>query len=65
MQPEYVAILFSHTPEVAHDILKLIVGIPTSTRLGTKEFMKFEEQMEATIAVIAGEINHFAQRIAA
>lgn len=65
MEPEYIAILFSHTAEAAHDILKLIVGIPTSTRLGTKKFTEFHERMEQTIALIAGEVNRFVAREAA
>lgn len=65
LEPEYVAILFSNTAEAAHDILKLIVGIPTSTRLGTKKFTQFHERMEQTIALIAGEVNSFVRANAA
>jgi hypothetical protein len=65
LEPEYVAVLFSNTAEAAHDILKLIVGIPTSTRLGTKKFTEFHERMEQTIALIAGEVNNFVRANAA
>jgi len=63
LPPEYIAILFSSSAEAAHDILKLIVGVPTSTRLGTKAFSQFEGRMEETMAQISGEINNFAARI--
>ena len=45
MPPEYIAILFAKSPETAHDVLKEICGIPSSTRLGTKKFMDFETVM--------------------
>ena len=59
LKPEQVAILFARTPEVAHDVIKEICNVPTSVRLGTKRFMEFEEQMERTIAEIAGQIEVF------
>ena len=59
LKPEQVAILFARTPEVAHDVIKEICNVPTSARLGTKRFMLFEEQMERTIAEIAGQIEVF------
>jgi hypothetical protein len=62
---EQVGILFAQKPETAHDILKAIVGCPTTTRLGTKEFIQFEERMEQQIAEIAGTVNAFARRAAA
>jgi hypothetical protein len=64
LSPEQIAILFARTPEVAHEVLKEICGIPTSTRLGTKEFIAYEERMEQTIAEIAGHIEAF-RRMAA
>ena len=64
MPPEYVAILFARTAEVAHEVLKAICGIPTSTKLGTKEFSEFDEKMEFTIADIVGHVNAFANKAA-
>ena len=54
--PEQSAILFARTPESVHDILKTIHGIPTSTRLGTKAFIEFEDRMVQTVVEITGEI---------
>lgn len=54
LQPEQAALLFARTSEAAHDILKTIHGIDTSTRLGTKKFMEFEERMIATVAEVVG-----------
>lgn len=59
---EQAVILFAKSPEIAHDVLKEIHGIPTSTRLGTKEFMQYEERMEQTIAEIVGVISDFAEK---
>jgi len=56
LQPEQVAILYASTPEAVHDILKTINGIKTSTRLGTKEFMQYEERMLQTIAEVVGAV---------
>ena len=64
MPPEHVAILFARKPETAHDVMKEIHGIPTSTRLGTKPFMQFEERMIQTIADIVGAVNAFSRRAA-
>ena len=54
---EYMAILFIRTKEAAHEVMKMICNIPTSTRLGTKEFQKFEGILEMTMAEILGLIN--------
>ena len=62
MPPEHIAILFARSPETAHDVLKEICGIPTSTRLGTKKFHEFDETMEQTIAEIMGQVNAFEAR---
>ncbi len=59
MEPEYIAILYARSPEVAHDVIKAICNVPTSVRLGTKEFSKFDETMERTIAEIVGQIQAF------
>jgi len=64
LEPEMVALLYTHTPEAAHDILKLIHGIKTSTRLGTKKFMEFEERMTQTITNVVGEVRNFARMVA-
>lgn len=61
---ERAVILFAKSPEVAHDVLKEINGIPTTTRLGTKAFSQHTERMEQTIAEIAGAVNNFAGRAA-
>ena len=63
LEPEYIAVLFSRTPEAAHDILKEVCNVPTSTRLGTRKFIKFQERMETMIAEIAGQINTFRQAV--
>lgn len=59
---EQAAILFVRTPEAAHEILKMLVGIPTSTRLGTKAFSKFEMRLEQTMMEIIGNINAITRR---
>lgn len=64
MPTEHGLILFAHRPEIAHEVLKEIAGIPTSARLGTKEFSQYDEQMEQVIAEIMGEINAFERRAA-
>lgn len=64
MEAEHVAILFARTAEVAHDVIKDICNVPTSTRLNTKKFMQFEDHMILTITVIQGEVNAFARRAA-
>ena len=64
MPAEYIAILFARTAESAHEVLKAICGIPTSTRLGTKKFSEFDELMENTIAEIMGYVNAFRDKAA-
>lgn len=54
LPPEQAALLFARSSEAAHDILKTIHGIDTSTRLGTKKFMEFEERMIAIVAEVVG-----------
>lgn len=58
-------ILFARKPEVIHEVLKDICGIPTSTRLGTKKFMEFEEQMERAMAEVMGTVNDVTARMVA
>jgi len=59
---EQAVILFARIPEAVHDQLKQICGIPTSTRLGTKAFMKFEDRMAATMTEILGNVNNLTMR---
>jgi len=61
LEPEQAAILCARKPEVAHEILKFICGIPTSTKLGSKDFQKFELILEQTIAEIIGSIKAVAR----
>jgi len=61
IQPEYAALLFVRDEESAHDILKMIHDIPTSTRLGTKAFMEFEERMLQTAAEVTGAVRAVAR----
>ena len=60
LAPEYAAIMYCFIPEAVHVILKKICEVPTSTRLGTKEFMQFETRMEQAMAEIVGEIQKTA-----
>lgn len=53
---EYGIILFAKRPEVVHAVLKEICNIPTSTRLGTKKFMEYEERMLAVMGDILGHV---------
>lgn len=56
MPAEQVAILYCRKPEAAHEVMKMICNIPTSTRLGTKAFTKFEARLEQTMSEIIGNI---------
>lgn len=58
---EYLTLLFIRTKEPAHEVMKTICNIPTSTRLGTKEFQKFESILEVTMSEILGIINSVTQ----
>jgi len=49
LAPEEIAILFATRPEVAHEVLKMVCNIPTSTRLGTKKSIEFEERVTAAM----------------
>ncbi len=59
LTPEQTGILFARKPELAHEVVKQICDVPTSTRLGTKKFMEFEERMIQEIATISGEVAAF------
>jgi hypothetical protein len=56
MPIEQAVILFARKPETVHEILKDICGIPTSTRLGTKAFMKFEDRLAQVMSEIIGTV---------
>lgn len=56
-QPECSAILFVRNKEAAHEVIKMICNIPTSTRLGTKAFQKFDGVRERVMAELLGAIN--------
>ena len=64
LEPEQIAILYAQTPEAVHDILKVIHGIKTSTRLGTKAFMEFEERMIQSVADVVGAVREVARQAA-
>ena len=53
---EHAVILFARKSETIHEILKDICGIPTSTRLGTRDFMKFEDRLSQTMSEITGNV---------
>jgi hypothetical protein len=58
---EHAIILFATKKEIVHHILKQICNIPTSTRLGTKEFLKFDDILDVTMAEIIGNIRGLRQ----
>jgi hypothetical protein len=53
---EHALILYARSKEVVHEVLKQICNIPTSTRLGTKEFNKFSDQLDLAMSQILGEV---------
>ena len=53
---EYGLILFARKAEIAHEVLKDVCNLPTSTRLGTKKFMEFEDRMLAVMGDILGHV---------
>ena len=53
---EYGLILFARKPEVAHEVLKDIANIPTTTKLGTKRFIEHEDRMLAVMGDILGHV---------
>ena len=56
LEPENVALLFVRTPEAAHEIVKMICDVPTSTRLNTRKFMAFEDRMVAVLGELIGHV---------
>ena len=53
---EYGIILFAKKPEVAHEVLKDICNVPTTTKLGTKKFIEYEDRMLAVMTEILGHV---------
>lgn len=62
LEPEQIAILYARTNEVIHEVLKQVVGIPTSTRLGTAAFSKFDTRLEQVMAEIIGTVRAITAR---
>lgn len=60
LEPEQIGILYARKSESIHEVLKQICSIPTSTKLGSKDFMKFETILQQTIAEIIGSIRSVA-----
>jgi len=60
MPVEHGVVLFMRKAEAVHECLKMICNIPTSTRLGTRSFMKFEDILEVTMAEVLGSVNKLA-----
>ena len=56
LPPEHEEILYARTKEAVHDALKEICGIPTTTRLGTKEFNNYSDQLDLAMSQILGEV---------
>ena len=63
MQPEYAAILFVRSKEAIHEILKLICNVPTSTKLGTKEFAKFNDMLAQVMSDVIGQVKAMAGKV--
>lgn len=63
LEPEHAALLYASTDRAAHDVIKTINGVPTSTRLGTKKFTKFEDIMIQTITEAASIIRAVVGRL--
>lgn len=57
LPPGHIHFVYAETDDGVHKHLKKICNIPTSTRLGTKEFSEFDEILEQTVAEVIGEIN--------
>lgn len=54
MPPEQAALMFVLRPEAAHEIIKVVLGVPTTTRLTKANFSEFYERMETIYAEIIG-----------
>lgn len=63
LQPEHVGILYALDSKIAHKCLKDVCGVPSSARLGTKEFSKFDLIMEQTITEIVATVKSIANQI--
>lgn len=53
---EQSLILACRKKEPVHEVIKMIMDIPTSTRLGSKEFATFNDKIDMTMAEIVGNI---------
>lgn len=54
--PEYAGIILASNEEVAHDFIKQLANVPTSTTLKKrKEFPEFTEAMNATMNDLIGQ----------
>lgn len=56
LPPEHEEILYARTKEAVHEGLKEICGIPTTTRLGTKDFNNYSDQLDLAMSQILGEV---------
>jgi len=65
IEPQYAPIVYCFMPEAAHKVLKIICDVPTTTRMGTKEFMAHEARMEQTMAEVVGSIQQVAMTMGA
>lgn len=61
LSPEYAAIVYAFTDDSAHKVMKIIQGKESSRKLGTKEFMDFEQRMDQIMSEIVGEVQAVAK----
>jgi len=52
LEPEYIGILYVRNAEAVHEILKVIGGVPTSTKLTKATFSDFYERMEVVMSEV-------------
>ncbi len=55
-------ILACRKSEPAHEVMKMVFDIPTSTRLGTKEFAGFGDKIDEKMAKIVGAIRAICRK---
>lgn len=60
---EQSLILACRKKEPVHEVIKMIMDIPTSTRLGTKEFAVFNDKIDMTMAEIVGNIRAICRKV--
>ena len=56
LPPEHEEMLYARNKNAVHEALKEICGIPTTTRLGTKEFNNYSDQLDLAMSQILGEV---------